>query len=144
VSVEVALFSLRVVAAIGLLAFLLAVFLLLWRGLRQAGSALKSYGYLIAVGDGEAAGSAGRLKFELIPNTTLGRSASNTIVVDDEFASAEHARVVLRDGRWWLEDCGSRNGTALNDEPVASPTPLADGDRIGIGRSRFQLRIDSQ
>ena len=140
-SVEVALFILRVLAGIGLLAFLLTLYWILWRGLRQAEAVRKSYGHLLA--SGGATESAGRLRFELTPTTTLGRSASNSIVVDDEFASAEHARIVLRAGRWWLEDSGSRNGTALNGEPLESPAVLADGDIIGIGRSRFTLSLDN-
>ncbi len=142
-SVEVALFIFRVVAGIGLLAFLLALYVILWRGLRQAETLRKSYGHLTAIGDDASPDSAGGLRIELSPTMTLGRAASNTIVVDDEFASAEHARIVLRDGRWWLEDCGSRNGTMLNGEPVESPASMSDGDIIGVGRSQFSLSLDS-
>lgn len=141
-SIEVALFILRVLAGIGLLAFLLALYLILWRSLRQAEPSRRPHGHLTAAGDGSSE-SADRFKIELSPTMTLGRSASNTIVVDDEFASAEHARIELREGRWWLEDCGSRNGTALNGEPVKSRALLADGDIIGIGRSRYVISLDN-
>jgi pSer/pThr/pTyr-binding forkhead associated (FHA) protein len=42
-------------------------------------------------------------------------------------------------GVWWLEDLGSRGGTILNDSPLSKPTPLAEGDIIGIGSLRFKL-----
>lgn len=142
-SVEVALFILRVLAGIGLLAFLLALYLILWRSLRQAEPSRQSHGHLTATGGDGSSESASRFRIELSPIMTLGRSASNTIVVDDEFASAEHARIELREGRWWLEDCGSRNGTALNSEPVKSRALLADGDIIGIGRSRYVISLDN-
>ncbi|MGD8634718.1 MAG: FHA domain-containing protein, partial [Anaerolineales bacterium] len=45
----------------------------------------------------------------------IGRAADNTIVLDDEIVSAHHARLsYLSDRQWWLEDLGSRNGTAVN------------------------------
>ena len=142
-SVEVALFILRALAGIGLFAFLLALFFIMLRSLRQAESPYMSYGHLSEISDDSAAESERRGKYELRPNTTFGRSPNNSITVNDDFASAEHARIVLRDGRWWLEDCGSRNGTALNGEPVEDPAILADGDIICVGHSRYLLSLEN-
>jgi pSer/pThr/pTyr-binding forkhead associated (FHA) protein len=36
-----------------------------------------------------------------------------------------------------LEDMGSTNGTYLNEEVLAGPTPLHPGDRVRIGDSEF-------
>jgi pSer/pThr/pTyr-binding forkhead associated (FHA) protein len=49
--------------------------------------------------------------------------------------SREHAAVAFRDGRWYLEDRGSFNGTFLNGTRVrpGTPLPLRHFDRIGIG-----------
>ena len=47
--------------------------------------------------------------------TSLGRKPSNAIVLDDDFISGEHSLVSWRDGRAWLEDVASTNGTFLND-----------------------------
>jgi transcriptional regulator with GAF, ATPase, and Fis domain len=50
----------------------------------------------------------------------------------DPRASAQHARLVRAGADWQLEDCGSRNGTFLNGEPVKRER-LADGDLVEVG-----------
>jgi len=53
----------------------------------------------------------------------------------DPSVSRIHAMVFLSEGKWWLRDAGSRNGTLLNGLPVGSPfgSPLEDGDEIDLG-----------
>jgi len=43
----------------------------------------------------------------------IGRLADNDVVLDYPIVSGHHARIVLEEGQAWLEDCGSRNGTAV-------------------------------
>jgi len=61
--------------------------------------------------------------------TTLGRDVNNAIVVDDQFASAQHAVLTFRGRSWYLEDLGSTNGTYINGRPVAGVAPIGFGDR---------------
>ncbi len=72
--------------------------------------------------------------------TAIGRADDNTLVLQDPFASAHHAIILWREGRWYLEDLDSHNGTYLNGKRLAGPQPLASGDRIGIGQTvvRFE------
>ena len=79
------------------------------------------------------------VSYPLRPVTTIGRSPTNTIVIPQTFASAEHAVLALKNGQWWLEDRKSTNGTLLNDDRVTSPTIVTDGDIIGIGH--LYLRV---
>ncbi|NLE99729.1 MAG: FHA domain-containing protein, partial [Anaerolineales bacterium] len=58
------------------------------------------------------------------------------------YASAQHALLTWREGQWWLEDLGSRNGTQLNDELVDAPTVVVTGDIIRIGRARLKVELD--
>ena len=69
----------------------------------------------------------------------IGRAPDNELVVDDEFVSAHHARLVLHAGSWWLSDLGSTNGTALNEHPLRRDTQVRFGDVIGVGGARFKL-----
>ena len=64
---------------------------------------------------------------------TIGRAASAAIVIDDRRVSRQHARLVWRDNRWWVEDLGARNRTLLNGAPVQQPQPVQAGDRIEVG-----------
>lgn len=58
--------------------------------------------------------------------------------------SRRHARISLREGKYFLEDLGSTNGTFVNRGkrlPAGERHPLKDGDEIIVGKTflRFQL-----
>src|SRR3954470_6096448 len=89
--------------------------------------------------------SAGGLTVhELVPDrpVTLGRSRENAIVLADEHASRVHARIEFADGRWTVTDLDSRNGTGVDGEPIAAPTPLGDGAEIGVGDTVLRFQAD--
>ena len=137
-SIEVLVFLLRVLAGLSLVAFLLALFYIILRSARQFAPQLPTArGFLVQQLSADTSGE----RFALQPITTLGRSSTNTISVNDDFASAKHAQIVRENGQWWLEDRNSRNGTRLNDDLIARRTVLADGDIIGIGRYKFRLEV---
>jgi pSer/pThr/pTyr-binding forkhead associated (FHA) protein len=72
---------------------------------------------------------------ELENSVTIGRDETNDLTFGSPTVSREHAAVTSRDGRWYVEDRGSYNGTFLNGVRVqpGSPLPLRHADRIGIG-----------
>jgi hypothetical protein len=52
--------------------------------------------------------------------------------------SRRHARILFRDSRFFVEDLGSTNGTYINRGRrllPGTPTPLADGDEIIVGKT---------
>ncbi len=71
--------------------------------------------------------------------TTLGRDVNNSIVVDDPFASAEHAILTFRGRGWYLEDLESTNGTYVNGTRIEAVSPLTFGDEVQIGQVRLRL-----
>ena len=71
--------------------------------------------------------------------TTLGRDVNNAIVVDDQFASSQHAVLTFRGRTWYVEDLKSTNGTFVNGSPVESVVPVGYGDEIQLGQVRFRL-----
>lgn len=80
-----------------------------------------------------------RQEVPLGEEVTLGRDPGNTVVVGDRFTSARHARVFRRDGAYWVEDLGSRNGTLLNGHRVSGAQRLLAGDRITVGSCTFKF-----
>ena len=78
-------------------------------------------------------------RYDVSGGATLGRGDVE-IVLEDPFASSQHARIERQGGAVVLEDLGSTNGTYLNDELLRGPQPLHAGDRIRIGDSHFQFQ----
>jgi two-component system, cell cycle response regulator len=70
---------------------------------------------------------------------TIGRGEDNHIVVDLDNVSRRHVRILRRQGRMFVEDLKSTNGTYLNDQEVQQETPLRSGDLIKVGGSIFKF-----
>ena len=72
---------------------------------------------------------------ELTESVSVGRDPTNDLVLESSAVSREHAAVTFQDGRWYLEDRGSFNGTYLNGTRAVpgTPLPLRHADRISIG-----------
>lgn len=62
----------------------------------------------------------------------IGRQPGNHLVLRDTRASRMHARIVLEDGAYWIEDLESRAGTYVNGEKIAR-RQLGPDDRINLG-----------
>lgn len=77
--------------------------------------------------------------FALDAVTTLGRDLGSSVVLDDPYASANHAVLTFRGRAWYVEDLDSTNGTFVNETPVAGLAVLAFGDEIGVGDVRLRL-----
>lgn len=66
----------------------------------------------------------------------LGRNPSSDIFLDDVTVSRDHAKIVLRDGEFYLDDCGSLNGTYVNRRRIESHR-LEDGDELQVGKYKL-------
>ncbi len=77
--------------------------------------------------------------FPLTPGQTctLGRAASNRIVLKDDLCSREHAEISSAEGRWRVRDLNSLNGTRVNGAAVETDRELAPNDEVQLGRTRF-------
>jgi hypothetical protein len=138
------LFIVRLLSAGLLLAFLGLIAYTLYRDAQSVrgqvgGRPLGTLRVLSSYGDSPAPDTG----FPLRIVTSIGRSTRNTVVLDDSFVSQEHARLTRRDGHWWLDDLGSRNGTLLNDVPLTASTVVTAEDTITIGRVVMKLEPES-
>ncbi|MDP8955390.1 MAG: zinc-ribbon and FHA domain-containing protein [Actinomycetota bacterium] len=68
--------------------------------------------------------------------TTTGRHPESDIFLDDVTVSRRHAEFRRRDGKFFVHDVGSLNGTYVNRQRV-DETQLANGDELQIGRFKL-------
>jgi phosphoserine phosphatase RsbU/P len=73
----------------------------------------------------------------------IGRSSRADLSLADRSLSREHARVYHSGDAWMVEDCGSRNGTFLNGQPVRQPAPLRSGDSLSLGSVALSVTLDA-
>lgn len=77
-------------------------------------------------------------RFDLIGGLSIGRSGEADVRIEDRYASGVHARIFSRDGRTYIEDMNSTNGTLLNDATLRDEAELIDGDVVRIGDTEFR------
>jgi pSer/pThr/pTyr-binding forkhead associated (FHA) protein len=72
---------------------------------------------------------------------TIGRTSSNSIVLQEASASGLHAVLRSNGQVHSIVDMGSRNGVFVNGERVAGSRALAHGDRILIGQTQLLVSL---
>jgi FHA domain-containing protein len=78
-------------------------------------------------------------RFDLLGGLSIGRSKDADIQIEDRYASSIHARLFSREGRHFVEDMKSTNGTLLNGSALHGEAELVDGDTIQIGDTVFRF-----
>jgi hypothetical protein len=143
-------------------AFLVLLYLFIWRIVRTASRDLRVPQESFVLGPQQAAAvglrpepqpTMGRfvvLKSSALDQNTefvldstgisIGRGNPNDVRLDgDEFASATHARVEPRRDGVWIEDVGSTNGTFVNGVRLSRPRKLAAGDLVRVGETDLRF-----
>ena len=70
---------------------------------------------------------------------TIGRKDGNSIVLLDQHVSGNHAEIIVRNNKVYLEDLHSTNGTFLNGKRISGKVQLSNKDEITIGKSIFKI-----
>ncbi len=76
--------------------------------------------------------------------TVLGRNPDCNVVIPNSAVSRWHAQIIRDKDHYYIEDLKSRNGTSVNDDDIAEPTPLNHGDRIRICDFHATFRGEDQ
>jgi len=147
------------------LAFLILLYLFIWRIVRSAARDLRlpQESMIIAPQQAAAAGlisqprqfELGKLVVLTSPALdegdvvtldthplTIGRGSGNDVALpEDDYASTRHARIEPRRDGIWVEDIGSTNGTFVNGIRLTRERRLAAGDIVRVGETdlRFEL-----
>ena len=71
---------------------------------------------------------------------SIGRAGDSDLIVDDEFASTHHAKLVFINGEWLVQDLDSTNGTFLDGQKVSTPMVVPMNTQVRVGQTTFELR----
>ncbi len=69
------------------------------------------------------------------PETVIGRAPDSDVVLDESYISRHHSKITLENGKYFIEDLGSRIGTTVNGGQVTKKE-LTFGDEISLGEIR--------
>jgi len=140
-------------------AFLVLLYLFIWRIVRTAGRDLRLPQDSFILRPALAGGTIGqpvnpgRLvvvhseilsvgeEFELDSTAlTVGRGGRNDVSIEgDEFASARHVRIEPRRDGVWVSDLGSTNGTFVNGVRIERARKLVPGDVVRVGETELRF-----
>ncbi len=107
-------------------------------GRRRKPSAIKNFGIeVLSVGENSNLEEGSILLLNGI--ITIGRKDGNTIRLTDQYASGNHAKIVVKNNEILIEDLNSTNGVFINDEKVNEYAKLRPNDKIRIGSATFKV-----
>lgn len=86
--------------------------------------------------------SSNRVEIIVQDKTTLGRGKENDILIKDDFVSKYHITIFHEQGKMWIKDHDTTNGTFINGVKVASEekTYVSDDAEVRIGQTEFVIK----
>ena len=91
---------------------------------------------VLSIVQGPQAGESAPLAPGLV---LIGRGADCQLILDDDYVSTRHARVVATEDGCYAEDLGSTNGTYVNGARITAPTTISMSDTLRIGKTILKL-----
>ncbi|MGL5378921.1 FHA domain-containing protein [Clostridium sp.] len=107
-------------------------------GKRKQASAKKNYGLEVLKAGGNEGLEEGTILLLREP-ITIGRREGNTVRLTDQYASGNHAKLVVKNNEVYIEDLNSTNGVFINDEKIDSSAKVKPNDKIKIGSATFKI-----
>ena len=77
-----------------------------------------------------------------VPEFIIGRGEQAHLRPASDMVSRKHCAVKIRDGKVFIEDLGSRNGTFVNGKAIEKPHLVQIGDTLRVGRLQFEVVLD--
>lgn len=120
--------------------FIASIARFLSKGMRETVKPLHTNVYLIVkdLGTGFVA------KTQLLREGTLliGRGEGCDLILEDQYISSSHLKIIHQGEALFVEDLSSANGTYLNGEKIKGKLPLSTSDKLRIGHLELSFRKD--
>lgn len=81
-------------------------------------------------------------RHELGDTSLIGRAEGADVRLSDGSVSRQHAAIRFEDGRFWIVDLGSANGTFVNGVALSAARVLQSGDRLQVGASVLVFELE--
>jgi pSer/pThr/pTyr-binding forkhead associated (FHA) protein len=91
---------------------------------------------VMTITNGSNAGASAELADGMI---MIGRGSDCQLILDDDYVSTRHARVVAGENGIYIEDLGSTNGSYVNGLRITAPTTITLQDTVRIGKTVLKL-----
>jgi pSer/pThr/pTyr-binding forkhead associated (FHA) protein len=92
----------------------------------------------LIVQNGKQAGRAIRIA---AAKFVIGRAEDCQLRVQSNLISRKHCMILIEDASATVEDCGSTNGTFLNDQRITERQELHSGDRLRVGMLGLEVQL---
>jgi pSer/pThr/pTyr-binding forkhead associated (FHA) protein len=94
---------------------------------------------LMVLNAGKASGQAIAIT---TPQFVIGRDAKCNLRPASAMISKQHCALIIKDGKVYLKDFNSTNGTFVNEEPVKTPVVLKNDDILKVGPLTFKVVLE--
>src|SRR5581483_10389856 len=95
---------------------------------------------LMVLNAGNASGQAIPIT---IPQFIIGRDPRCNLRPASAMISKQHCALIIKDGKVYLKDFDSTNGTFVNDQQIKGAVGLKNGDVIKVGPLTFQIVLET-
>src|ERR1044072_4823072 len=73
--------------------------------------------------------------------TTVGRSAQNTLIIEDHSVSADHCEILVHGHEVIFREHGSSNGTWIDGKRVGGQLPAHNGQTVRFGAVEARIEL---
>jgi predicted component of type VI protein secretion system len=95
---------------------------------------------LVVLAAGKQEGKVLEIK---VPQFVIGRDPQCHLRPASPMISKRHCALIQKDGKLYIKDFGSTNGSFVNDVPVKNHAELKNGDKLKIGPMLFEVRLEA-
>src|SRR5215213_6557697 len=95
---------------------------------------------LVVLSEGKAKGTAIAVT---LPQFIIGRDPECQLRPASPMISKRHCAVLVKNGKAYIRDFGSTNGTFVNDEPVKGERQIHNDDTLKVGPLLFRVALEA-